>query len=86
MKNIIDKALSLHSTIAHDVFPKRAKYIRRATRIYSIMDFKDGEPLAYYGSALSPSSDAEGYRYYKGESDIRLVHRRDIIECEEVVE
>ena len=65
------------------VFPKRAKYIRRANRIYSLTEFKDGELLTYYGSALSPSSDAEGYRYYKGESGIRLVHWRDIVEYEE---
>ena len=62
------------------VFPECAKYIRRANRIYSIMDFKDGESLTYYGNSLSPESDAEGYRYYKGESGIRLVHWRDIVD------
>lgn len=61
-------------------FPLKAKFVRHENRIYTIMDFRDGEELRYYGKCEKPSSNANGYRFYTDNNGhTQLVHYTDII-------
>ena len=60
-------------------FPQETHYIRHPNRIYSSMDFEDGEKIFYYGKHIKPSSNAKGYRWYRNVHGLtRLVHWTDI--------
>lgn len=55
------------------------KFVRKPDRIYTIMDFADGEEIEFCGYPESPASKAAGYAYYKGkEGRSRLLRRDDI--------
>ena len=49
------------------------KFLRKPNRIYTIMDFKDGEEIefAYYPS--TPSSKAAGNVFYRSKKDGRTM-------------
>ena len=49
------------------------KFVRKPSRIYTIMDFEDGEEIefAYYPSI--PSSKAKGYAFYRSKKDGRTM-------------
>lgn len=60
-------------------FPKETYFIRHPNRLYSTMDFEDGEKITYYSKHIKPSANAKGYRWYRGEHGrTRLVHWTDI--------
>jgi len=60
-------------------FPMKAKYKRSPTRIYTIMDFDDGEEIEFYGMCEKPSSCAFGYAEYVSEDKgIRLIEIGEI--------
>lgn len=56
------------------------KYIRHPNRIYTIMDFEDGEELEFYDFPEKPSAVSAGYYLCKGKEGIHLVHRDDLKE------
>lgn len=65
-------------------FPKIAKYKRTANRIYTIMDFMDGEIIFFQGLTGTPISSAAGYaNYFSERNGVRLVN---ILELERIGE
>jgi len=61
-------------------YPLKAKFIRKENRIYSIMDFDDGEEITFYGMCEKPSSNAEGCALYmSADKGIRLTGIDEII-------
>jgi len=67
-------------------FPAKVKFKRRKNRIYTIMDFDDGEEIELFSSAGVPSSCAAGYAMYmSNDKGIRLTHINDLedISCDE---
>jgi len=61
-------------------FPAKAKYVRHENRIYSIMDFDDGEEISFAWGCGKPSSCALGYAcYYSPAERYRLVDIKDIV-------
>lgn len=63
-------------------FPLKVKYVRQENRVYFATDFEDGEEITYVGKCEKPSSNALGYRWYKGRTEMNLVHISEIVGCE----
>ncbi len=56
------------------------KYVRNPNRIYTIMDFQDGEILRFYDYPERPNALASGYYKFQGKNDIRLLHISEVKE------
>lgn len=56
------------------------KFVRNPNRIYSVMDFQDGEILRFYDYADKPSSRSKGYYRFQGKDDIRLANINEVKE------
>ena len=59
------------------------KYVRDPNRIYTIMDFEEGEEIEFAYKTGRPSSDAKGYACYRSKEDgrVRLMTREEIERC-----
>ena len=56
------------------------KYMRNPNRIYTIMDFQDGEILRFYDYPEQPNALASGHYKFQGKNDIRLIHISEVKE------
>lgn len=66
---------------------KTFKYIRNPNRIYSFMDFEDGEQIKFFSFPEKTSSKAEGYGWFSNsEGHIRLLHFKEVEEIVSEVE
>lgn len=54
-----------------------ATFYRNPDRCYSILDFKDGEKIEYYGECEKRSAQKECV-LYKSEHEIRMIRRDEI--------
>ena len=54
------------------------KYVRNPNRIYTIMDFKDGEILRFYDYPEQPNALASEHYKFQGKNDIRLIHISEV--------
>jgi hypothetical protein len=60
-------------------FPARAQYIRQSNKVYSIMDFNDGEKVSFAWMCEKPSSNAAGYAtYYSPRNGFRLINIEEL--------
>lgn len=60
------------------------KYKRNPNRIYTIMDFEDGEKIKFFSYPDKPSSKAEGYGWFSNsEGYTRLLHFNEVEENKE---
>ena len=60
-------------------FPEKAIYRRNKNRLYFSNDFSDGTVVTFYCFSDKPSSSANGYAWYLGQTkdgfgESRLVH------------
>lgn len=57
------------------------KFVRKPNRIYTIMDFKDGEEIEFSRYPESPSAKARGLAFYKNKrGEERLLMSDEITE------
>lgn len=62
-------------------FPATAEYVRHPDRIYTIMDFQDGEVLTFHNCTEKPSSNAAGYALYENRDGfVRMVNINELRE------
>lgn len=59
---------------------KKYKFVRNPNRIYSIMDFEDGEILEFEDFPDNSVAIANGYAMFKGKEDTRLVNFDEVEE------
>jgi hypothetical protein len=59
---------------------KKYKFVRNPNRIYSIMDFEDGEILEFEDFPGNSVAIANGYGMFKGKEDTRLVNFDEVEE------
>lgn len=59
------------------------KFVRKPSRIYTIMDFEDGEEIEFAYYPFVPSSKAKGYAFYRSKKDDRtmLLTPDDVEHC-----
>ena len=60
------------------------KFVRDPNRIYTVMDFEEGEEIEFAYKAGHPSSNAKGYAFYRSKEDGRtmLLTPEDVARCE----
>lgn len=57
------------------------KFVRKPNRIYTIMDFQDGEEIEFSRYPEQPSSKAQGLAFYKNkQGEERLLSADEIVE------
>ena len=49
------------------------KFVRNPNRIYTILDFDDGEEIEFSRYPESPSSKAKGYAFYVNEDGVEKI-------------
>ena len=61
------------------------KFIRKPNRIYTIMDFEDGEEIEFAYYSRVPSSVAKGYQFWRSKVDGKtmLLSRDDVAYCQD---
>ena len=61
------------------------KFVRKPNRIYTIMDFEDGEEIEFAHHSSVPSSKAKGYAFYRSKKDGRtmLLTPDDVAYCQD---
>ena len=61
------------------------KFVRKPNRIYTIMDFEDGEEIAFAYHPSVQSSKAKGYAFYCSKKDGRtmLLTTDDVAYCQD---
>ena len=61
------------------------KFVRKPGRIYTIMDFEDGEEIEFAYHSPVPSSKAKGYAFYRSKKDGRtmLLTPDDLAYCQD---
>ena len=61
------------------------KFIRKPNRIYTIMDFEDGEEIEFAYYSFVPSSKAKGYEFWRSKVDGRtmLLTPDDVAYCQD---
>ena len=59
------------------------KFIRKPSRIYTIIDFEDGEEIEFAYYSFVPSSKAKGYEFWRSKVDGRtmLLTPDDVAYC-----
>lgn len=59
------------------------KFVRNPNRIYTIMDFEDGEEIEFAYYPDKPSTVAKGYEHWRSKADgrTRLLAQEDIARC-----
>lgn len=55
-------------------FPTKAIFIRNPNKIYTILDFDDGEEVTYKSKSEDNQTNKLGYRWYTNGQDDKLVH------------
>ena len=60
------------------------KFIRKPNRIYTIMDFEDGEEIEFAYYSVVPSSKAKKYEFWRSKVDgrIMLLTPDDVAYCQ----
>lgn len=61
------------------------KFTRKPNRIYTIMDFEDGEEIEFAYYSFVPSSKAKGYEFWRSKVDGRtmLLTPDDVVYCQD---
>ena len=61
------------------------KFVRTPNRIYTIMDFEDGEEIEFAYHSFVPSIKAKGYAFYCSKKDGRtmLLTPDDVAYCQD---
>lgn len=61
------------------------KFVRKPNRIYTIIDFEDGEEIEFAYYPARPSSRAKGYIFYRSKRDGRtmLLTQDDVKYCKD---
>ena len=59
------------------------KFVRDPNRVYTVMDFEDGEEIEFSYYPSHPQSYAKGYVFYKSKKDGRtmLLTKEDLERC-----